>query len=376
MRPLRRNTVLSTVFCGSGGMAREVFLTMSDAMKAALLHGAHDIRIEPRRRPQLGPGMVLLRNRCVGICGSDLHYFEHGYCAAFVPDRPFVLGHELTAQVEAVDGDVDTVKAGERVTVNPARSCGFCEYCKAGRGNLCARTIMLGSASTTPPTDGALAEFVAVRADQCHRLPDAVDDRLGAMIEPFAVALHAVKRAGAVSGKRVLVTGAGTIGLLVAIVARAFGAVPVAVSDIVAARRARAVELGVDAAFDPAARDLAESVRALTADGFDLVFEASGSPLALRGAFDLVRPGGTIVQIGTLGTEDTPIPAGRLMNREINFIGSMRYGNVFDEAIRLVAAGRVKLRPFLQGVFPLEKSAAAFDLAADKSQSFKVQIEL
>jgi L-idonate 5-dehydrogenase len=235
---------------------------------------------------------------------------------------------------------------------------------------------MLGSASTRPPTDGALAEFVMVRADQCHLLPDEVDDSLGAMMEPFAVALHAVKRADVVSGKRVLVTGAGAIGLAVAIAARAFGAVPVVVSDVVASRRAKAVELGADAALDPAASDLSEQVRSLAADGFDVAFEASGSPVALKGAFELVRPGGTIVQIGTLAAGDTPVPVSRLMNREIQYIGSMRYGNVFDEAIRLVASGRVNLRPLINGVFPLEQSAAAFDFAADKSQSFKVQIQL
>lgn len=324
----------------------------------------------------MAAGMVLLRNRQVGICGSDLHYYEHGYCAAFVPERPFVLGHELTAEVAAVATDVETVKAGMRVTVNPARSCGFCEYCKAGRGNLCSRIIMLGSASTKPPTDGALAEFVTVRADQCHVLPDEVDDTLGAMMEPFAVALHAVKRAGVVSGNRVLVTGAGAIGLAVALAARAFGAVPVVVSDIVAARRAKALELGVDAALNPAAKDVAEQVRALTGDGFDVAFEAAGSPAALKSAFDLVRPGATVVQIGTLPAGDTPIPASRLMNREIQYIGSMRYGNVFDEAIRLVASGRVNLRPLINAVFPLAQSAKAFDFAADKTQSFKVQIQL
>jgi L-idonate 5-dehydrogenase len=346
-------------------------------MKAAVLYGAKDIRIEPYHSPELQhSGMVLLRNRRVGICSSDLAYYEHGYFAAFVPDRPFVLGHELTAEVAAVADDVGTVRVGERVTVNPARACGFCEYCKSGRGNLCRKTIMLGSASTTPPTDGALAEFVTVRADQCHLLPSELDDSLGAMMEPFAVALHAVKRAGVVSGKRVLVTGAGAIGILVAMVARAFGAAPIAISDIVATRRAKAVELGVDAALDPSTGDLQNEVRELVGEGFDLVFEASGSPIALRGAFDLVRFGGTIVQIGTLGTGDTPIAANRLMNKEISFIGSMRYGNVFDEAIRLVAAGRVNLRPLINGVFTLDESAEAFDFAADKSQSFKVQIQL
>lgn len=349
---------------------------MSATMQAAVLHGSRDLRIEAHRRPELGAGMVMLRNRQVGICGSDLHYYEHGYCAAFVPDRPFVLGHELTAEVVAVGDGVETVQSGARVTVNPARACGLCEYCKAGRGNLCGKIIMLGSASTRPPTDGALAEFVTVRADQCHVLPDEVDDTLGAMMEPFAVALHAVKRAGVVSGKRVLVTGAGAIGLAVALAARAFGAVPVVVSDVVQARRAKALELGADAALDPLSQDAAKQARALTGDGFDVAFEAAGSPAALKSAFELVRPGATIVQIGTLAAGDTPIPASRLMNREIQYMGSMRYGNVFDEAIRLVASGRVNLRPLINAVFPLAQSAKAFDFAADKTQSFKVQIQL
>jgi L-idonate 5-dehydrogenase len=344
-------------------------------MKAAVLHGARDIRIEPYRQPELHHGMVLLRPRRVGICGTDLHYYEHGYNATFVPDRPFILGHELTAEVAAVAPGVDSVKVGQRVTVNPARACGFCAYCKGGQINLCRKTIMLGSASTTPPTDGALAEFVTVRADQCHLLPDNMDDGIGAMMEPLSVALHAVKRAGTVSGKRVLVTGGGTIGLLVAMTARAFGAVPVAVSDIVATRRNKAIELGADVALDPTAHDLHHQVQELTGLGFDMVFEASGAQPALRAAFDLVRPGGTIVQIGTVGTADIPIPVNQLMVREINFRGSMRYGDTFDEAIRLVAAGRIHVSSLINNVFALEDSVKALHLAADKSAALKVQIQ-
>jgi L-idonate 5-dehydrogenase len=268
------------------------------------------------------------------------------------------------------------VKVGDRVTVNPARSCGFCAYCKCGRPNLCTKVIMLGSASTRPPTDGAFAEFVSVRADQCHLLPPDMDDGLGAMMEPFAVALHAVKRPGPVSGKSALVTGGGTIGLLVAIALRAFGAVPLAVSDIVPARRHRAIELGADMALDPAAHDLENQVKQLTGNGFDLVFEASGAPAALRSAFQLVRPGGAIVQIGTLGTEDIPLPANLLMNREITLMGSMRYGDVFAEAIRLAASGRVNLQPLISNVFPFGQSVEAIHCAADKSLALKVQIEL
>ena len=349
---------------------------MATTMQAGVLHGAKDLRVEAWRQPELKVGMVLLRNRRVGICGSDLHYYEHGYCAAFVPDRPFVLGHELAAEVAAVGEGVETVKVGQRVTVNPARACGFCSYCKSGRLNLCGKTIMLGSASTTPPTDGALAEFVTVRADQCHLLPDGMSDALGAMIEPFAVALHAVKRSGGVAGKRVLVTGAGTIGLLTAATARAYGGVPVTVSDVVAARRAKALEMGADAALDPAAKDVKARVAELAGDGFDVVFEASGSPVALRGAFDLVRRGGTIVQIGTLGAEDIPIPVNQVMVKEICLRGSMRYADVFDEAIRLATAGRVRLEPFISGTFGLSEAVEALRMAADKSQSLKVQVLL
>jgi len=349
---------------------------MSKPMIAAVLHGARDIRIEPCPLPEPGPGMVLLRVRRAGICGSDSHYFAHGDCGPFVPTRPFILGHEFTANVVALGQELTNPAVGTRVTVNPARACGFCSYCTSGRRNLCRKTIMLGSASTKPPTEGAFAEFVMVRADQCHVLPPQMDDSAGAMMEPFAVALHAVKRAGSVSGKRVLVLGGGPIGLLVAMTAKAFGATPVALSDIVAARRKTAVNLGADVTLDPTAHDLADEVRSLSGDGFDVVLEASGARPALRQAFDLVRPGGTIVQIGTLGTEDVPLPANQLMVREIQFVGSFRYGDVFDEAIRLAASGHVKLQPLITGVFPLQGAAQAMAQAADKASALKVQIEI
>jgi L-idonate 5-dehydrogenase len=349
---------------------------MNTTMHAAVLESARTIKIQSRPTPDVKPGMVLLRVRRAGICGSDLHYFEHGACGAFVPTRPFILGHEFAAEVAALGEGVNTVQVGARVTANPARACRVCEYCKSGRGNLCRHTIMLGSASTTPPTDGAFAEFVTVRADQCHVLPPGMDDATAAMLEPFAVALHAVKRAGTVSGKRVLVTGGGPIGLLVAMTARMFGAAPVALSDILASRRETALKLGADVGLNPTDPHLAEIVRERVGDGFDVVFEASGAKAALRQAFNLVRPGGTIVQIGTLGTEDILLPANQLMVREINFIGSMRYGNVFDEAIRLVQAGRIDLRPLISGVLPLTEAVEAMRLAGDKNNALKVQLEI
>ncbi len=349
---------------------------MSKTMLAAVLHGAKDLRLEPYAQPELPAGMVLLRVRRTGICGSDLHYFEHGDCGPFVPTQPFILGHELTAEVAALADDVTVPAVGTRVTVNPARACGFCEYCARGRRNLCRRTVMLGSASTKPPTNGAFAEFVAVRADQCYSLPPQMDDGLGAMIEPLAVALHAANRAGPLSGKRVLVTGGGPIGLLVAVTSRAFGATPVALSDPVAARRKAALDLGVEVALDPGAKSVPDQIRALTGDGFDVILEASGARPALRAAFDWIRPGGTIIQIGTPGTEDVPLPANELMVREIQFVGSFRYGEVFDQAIRLVASGRVNLQPLITGLFPLREADEAMAQAADKAHALKIQLEI
>lgn len=349
---------------------------MSAMMRAAVLEAAGKISIRSVPVPVPGAGMVRLRVRRAGICGSDLHYFEHGSCGAFVPTRPFVLGHEFAAEVAALGDGVDGLTVGDRVTANPARACGVCDHCKGGRGNLCRRTIMLGSASTTPPTDGAFAEFVVVRADQCHPLPSGLDDGAGAMLEPLAVALHAVKRAGRVSGRRVLVTGGGPIGVLVALTAKAFGVVPVALSDVVEGRRATARTLGVEATLDPMSPRLLDEVRELAGEGFDVVFEASGAKAALRQAFDLVRPGGTIVQIGTLGTEDIPLPANQLMVREINLVGSMRYGNVFGEAIRLVESGRINVRGLISDVRPLADVAEALRVASGKSAVLKVQLEL
>jgi len=349
---------------------------MSRTMLAAFLHGAKDLRPEPCPVPELHPGEVLIRVRRAGICGSDLHYYTHGYCAAFVPTRPFILGHEAVAEIAAVADDVKGLGVGARVVVNPARACGFCDYCKNGRGNLCRSTVFLGSASTTPPTDGLFAEFAAVRADQCFAVPAQLDDALAALMEPLAVALHAVKRAGTASGKSVLVLGAGPIGLLVLITARAYGAGPAAVSEIVAARRKKALSFGAEAAFDPTTASFKQQMRELGGQGFDVVFEASGSPAALRQAFDLVRPGGTIVQIGTLGTEDIPLPANQVMVRETQFIGSFRYGNVFGEAIRLAASGRVDLRPLVSEVFPLERITDAVMLASVKEKVLKVQVEM
>jgi L-idonate 5-dehydrogenase len=349
---------------------------MTTTMQAAIWHGRKDLRVQEWKQPGVGPGFVLVRVRRAGICGSDLHYFEHGYCGSFRPTGPFVLGHELCGVVERLGEGVTEVARGDRVVVNPARACGVCEYCRAGRGNLCRHTVMLGSASTTPSTDGAFAEWVAVRAEQCHLLPPEMDEGLGALMEPLAVAVHAIKRAGGVAGRRVLVVGGGPIGVLVMLAARAYGAVPVVLSDVLAGRRSCAMALGADAVLDPAEVDLPDRVRQWAGDGFDVIFEASGVPAALRQAITLARPGATLVQIGTLPPGDVALALNQIMARELQYVGSFRYGNVFDECIRLTQTGRVALGTLVSQVFPLEAMNEAMAAAAGRDGVLKVQIQL
>jgi L-idonate 5-dehydrogenase len=349
---------------------------MTATMKAAVFYAPGDVRVETCESPGLQPGMVLLRIRRAGICGSDLHYYEQGHCGPSFPENPFILGHEFSGDVAEVGEGLGNIQIGQRVTANPARACGLCEYCKAGRGNLCLKTIMLGSAGSKPHINGAMAEYVTVRADQVHALPDEISDEIGAMLEPLVVAIHAIKRAGGVSGKRVLVLGAGTIGRMAASAAKAYGAIPIAITDVVAERRQKAADSGIAYVFDPESKNFLNEAIELTGLGFDTIIEASASPRALRQAFEIVRPGGTIVQIGTVPNEDIPLPAVRIMRKEINYIGSQRYGDHFDEAIRLVASGRINLHPVASDTFKTDDAAKAFKVAADRAHSLKVQLEL
>jgi len=349
---------------------------MNTTMLAAVLHGRKDLRLEQRPRPEVAPGKVLIRVRRAGICGTDVHYFAVGRVGQYVMSAPFVLGHEFTGEIVAVGAAVTKPAIGQRVVVNPAWQCGQCDYCRAGRGNLCRRVRMLGSASTTPPTDGAFSEYVMVGAEQCYPIPPGMDDGLAAIMEPFAVALQALRRAGPVSGKSVVVTGGGPIGLLVVIAARARGATTIAISDPIAERREMALAVGADATLDPTGDGFKEQVATLTGDGFDCLFEASGSPQAIKQAFEVVRRGGTIVQIGLIAAPEIAVPVNQLLVRELQFVGSFRYGDVWEEAIRLVASGRVNLRPLISRVFPFRQVNDALELACARTGVVKVQLDL
>lgn len=343
-------------------------------MKAFLLHGAKDLRPADLPVPTPGQGEVIVAMRRAGICGSDMHYYLAGQIGSFIPKRPFVLGHEFAGEIAAVGAGVPAGRIGQRVTIDPSMPCGGCSFCRSGRYNLCLNMRFFGSASCDPHINGGFEEFVTVPAANCLPVPPALSWGEAAMIEPLSVAVHAVQRAGIIAGQAVLVTGGGTIGQLVALVARAFGAARVVLSDIAAGPRQFAVERGADAALDGLAADFAAAAQALCPSGFDVVIEASGAAPALAQALFAARRGGTIVQVGTLPATVT-LPLNMVMARELNLIGSFRFTDAFGMALDLVGSGRIDIKPLISAVFPLAGLQAAMDRALTRDRVIKVQIE-
>jgi len=341
-------------------------------MDAYVLHGPGDLRREPRsiRSPQ--PDEVVIDVRRVGICGSDVHYYEHFQIGQFFPQAPLVLGHEFSGVVVERGDDVSTVEVGENVTVEPSIECGRCRFCRSGRYNLCTNLRFIGTAATIPHIDGGFAERVVVPASHCYSLGSDLDFGAGALVEPLAVGAQAVRRAGAVAGKRVLITGGGTIGQMVLAMVYASGATDITMADPADYPRAFAREHGATDALDPSEAGLA--ARLFRDGGFNLVFEASGSPRALAFAYETVGRGGQIVQIGTQPAEVT-LPANLVMSKELTVTGSFRYAHVYPTVLEMMRSGRVGIADMISAVYPYDQMQEAMDRAVSRDRVVKVQVE-
>ncbi len=318
-------------------------------MLAARWYGAHDLRLEDLPEPPLGPGEVRVRVKWCGICGSDLHEYQKG--PVLIPTRPhpltgrvapMVLGHEFSAEVVEVGEGVREVKVGERVVANACLVCHTCPWCQSGRYNLCERLGSIGLCA-----DGGFAERVVVPAYTLYRLPDEVSWEAGALAEPTAVALHAVKRGRVAPGETVAVVGGGTIGLLVLQAARACGARRVYVVEPTARRRKVAEELGATAALDPTTQAPDKEIHAFTSGlRADVVFECVGSSRAVDTAIRVAGKGGRVVLVG-IYTEASLAPWGRLQAQEKELLGSSAYTDEFPLALSMLADGRVRAEPLL-----------------------------
>lgn len=341
-------------------------------MRAVVIHAAKDLRIEERDPEVAGPGEVEVAIEAGGVCGSDLHYFNHGGFGAIRLREPMILGHEVAGRIVALGSGVEDLAVGDRVAVSPSRPCGACEYCRAGLPNQCLHMRFYGSAMPFPHIQGAFRERLVALASQCHKVADGVPTGEAALAEPFAVTLHAVARAGSLLDKRVLVTGCGPIGALAVIAARAHGAREIVVTDVTDGVLAFADRIGADRTIN-----VARDPEALAGYGggkgsFDVQFEASGNGAAVRAGLDVLRPRGVLVQLGLGG--DVSIPQNQIVAKEIDIRGAFRFHSEFALAVDLINRRRVDLSPLLTGSYPLQDAHAAFEAAGDRSRSMKVQI--
>jgi L-idonate 5-dehydrogenase len=343
-------------------------------MRACVIHGAENLRIEQHETPALTPRGVLVRVRAGGICGSDLHYYFEGRNGDFVIREPLVPGHEVAGEVAEVGAEVTRLRAGDRVAIHPGRSCGRCSACREGRGNLCRNVFFMGSASRFPHMQGGFADYVLVDESQCHKVSPDLPFTTTAFAEPLAVALHATMRAGPLLGRSVLITGAGPIGQLVLLAVRRAGAEHVCMTDILDNPLAMARRLGADVAVNVAAEPEALAERSRAADGFQVAFEVSGSPAGLASCLSAVRPGGVVVQVGTLPPGQFPFAGNTVMAKEIDLRGAMRFDLEFSHAVACLDRGLIDVSPLLTACVPAEDASAAFVLAKQRDAHQKVQL--
>ena len=339
-------------------------------MEALVIHAAGDLRVETVATPELGIGQLRVRVRCGGICGSDLHYYQHGGFGTVRVKEPMVLGHEVAGVVEAVGAATAGFSVGDRVAISPSRPCSICRFCQLGLQNHCLDMRYYGSAMRTPHVQGAFRQQIVIEPHQAHKLADSVSDHEGAMAEPLSVALHAVNRAGPLLGKRVLVTGCGPIGALLIVAARRAGATQIVATDVAPFTLRKALAVGADEAINVAEDPQALARFSADKGHFDVLLEASGNAQALRGAFDALRPRGIIVQVG-LGGEMT-LPVNTIVAKEFDLRGAFRFHEEFATAVALLNQGLVDVKPLISATMPYRDANRAFALAADRSQAMKV----
>jgi L-idonate 5-dehydrogenase len=340
-------------------------------MRAIVIHAAHDLRIEDRPDETPGPGQVGLRLATGGVCGSDLHYYHHGGFGTVRLREPMILGHEVSARVEALGPGVTGLSVGQLVAVSPSRPCGACRYCREGLPNQCLNMRFYGSAMPFPHIQGAFRETLVADAGQCV---DATGLTAGeaAMAEPLAVTLHATTRAGGLLGKRVLVTGCGPIGVLSILAARRAGAAEIVATDLSDFTLALAARVGADRVINTGQAPDALAAYGADKGYFDVLYECTGVAAALAGGIAALRPRGVILQLGLGG--DMSLPMMAITAKELDLRGSFRFHAEFAVGVGLMQKGLIDVKPLITHTVPLSDAETAFRLASDRSQAMKTQI--
>jgi L-idonate 5-dehydrogenase len=341
-------------------------------MRSVICHGPHDLRLEQRELPALKPQQLQVQVAYGGICGSDLHYAQHGGFGTVRIKEPITLGHEVSGIVQVVGADVQGVAAGQRISISPSRPCGHCRFCQAGQHNHCLNMRFYGSAMPFPHIQGAFSEQLVIEGYQAHPIADHLSLSEAALAEPLSVGLHAIQRAGSVLGKQVLVTGCGPIGSLLIGALRRAGATRIVAADIADLPLKCAKEMGADETINLKTQAQALDKYKVDKGQFDVVFEASGSEAALRTGLDVIVPRGVLITVGMGG--DISLPMTQIVAKEVDLRGTFRFHAEFATAVRFLNEGLVNGKPVITGILPMDRALEAFELAADKSQSLKVQI--
>ena len=342
-------------------------------MKAIIIHQATDLRIEDQTPQDPGPGQVAIEVARGGVCGSDLHYYNHGGFGAVRLKQPMILGHEVAGFVSGLGDGVEGLTVGDLVAVSPSRPCGHCRFCTEGLRNQCLNMRFYGSAMPFPHIQGAFSQHLVADAAQCVRA-DGLVPAQAAMAEPLSVALHAARRAGDMLGKRVLVTGAGPIGVLCVMAARLAGAAQIVATDLFDHALHHAEEAGADRVVNVDSEP--DALDAYTADKgtFDVLFECTGVAQALTQGIAAVRPRGVVIQLGLGG--DMMVPVQALTAKELDLRGSFRFHEEFPIAVEMMEKGLIEVRPLITHTLPLAAAEQAFQTANDRTHAMKVQIDL
>ncbi|WP_299396039.1 L-idonate 5-dehydrogenase [Pelagibius sp.] len=340
-------------------------------MRALVIHAPKDLRSEDWPVEAPGPGQVMIEMAAGGVCGSDLHYYNHGGFGPVRLKEPMVLGHEVSGRVAALGENVEGLAEGDLVAINPSRPCGHCAFCLEGAPNHCLNMRFYGSAMPFPHIQGAFRQALVVEAGQCVKAGDLSPGE-AAMAEPLSVALHATRRAGDLFGKRVLVTGCGPIGVLAVLSARRAGAAEIVATDLEDKALSFAAGAGADRTINVAKEPDALGAYAAGKGYFDVLYEATGAEPALVSALAVMRPRGVVVQLG-MGGEMT-LPMLQITAKELDLRGSFRFHEEFPLAVELMAKGLIDVKPLISHTIGFDDAIKAFEIAGDRSQVMKAQI--
>ncbi|EFO15989.1 hypothetical protein LOAG_12517 [Loa loa] len=338
---------------------------------ACVLHGKNDLRMEEREIPVPKSGQLLLKVAVVGICGTDISFWTRGEIGPFKPLKPMIMGHECSGIVSGLGPDVKGFIIGDRVAVEPGLPCRKCQLCKRGRYNLCHQMEFFA----LPPTDGAMRQFVTVDADYCFKIPNNMSMEEASFLEPLSVGLHACRKAKIGIGNKVLVLGAGPVGLITMMIAKATNATMALITDINDQRLKVAKEVGADETLNVNGLSTEDAVRIIVeklGEAPDVVIECCGVQSSIELAIKSVKDGGTVMLVA-LGAEYVKVPILEVVAKEVNLHGVIKYSNTWPAAIEMIRSGKIKLDKLTLAHYKLDEALEAFKYA-QKGEVIKVFI--